>query len=47
MAGKVKNFMEISEISATKNLREINFRDRRGLKTAILTHLEALEFDFL
>ena len=38
---KFKNF------SATQNLREIKVSDFRGLKTAILTHSEALKLDYL
>ena len=30
----------------TQILREINFGDSRSAKSAILTHLEALKFDF-
>ena len=30
----------------TQILREINFEDSRNAKTAILTHLEAQNFDF-
>ena len=30
----------------TQILREINFGDFRSAKSAILTHLEALDFDF-
>ena len=29
-----------------QNLREINFEDSRSAKSSILTHLEALKFDF-
>ena len=36
----------LQDFSATQMLREIKFRDSRGIKTAILTHLEALIFDF-
>ena len=32
--------------SVTLNLREINFGDSRSAKSTILTHLEALIFDF-
>ena len=32
---------------ATQILREINFRDFRDPNTAILTHLEAQNFDFM
>ena len=32
--------------SDTQILREINFRDSRSAKSAILTHLELLNFDF-
>ena len=32
---------------ATQIFREINIRDLKGPKTAILTHLEAMNFDFL
>ena len=32
--------------SLSRNLREINFGDSRSAKSAIFTHLEALNFDF-
>ena len=35
------------DFSITQILREINFGDSRSAKSAILTHLEALKFDFL
>ena len=34
------------DFSITQILREINFGDSRSAKSAILTHLEALKFDF-
>ena len=34
------------DFSITQILREINFEDSRRAKSAILTHLEALDFDF-
>ena len=34
------------DFAATHILREINFWDSRSAKSAILTHLEALNFDF-
>ena len=34
------------DFSATQILREINFKDSRRAKTAIWTHLEAVNFDF-
>ena len=34
------------DFSITENLREINFRDCRSAKSAILTHLEGPNFDF-
>ena len=34
------------EFSITQILREINFGDCRSAKSAILTHLEVLNFDF-
>ena len=34
------------EFSITQILREINCRDFKSVKLAILTHLEALNFDF-
>ena len=37
---KLKNF------SVIHILREINFRDSKSAKSAILTHLEALDCDF-
>ena len=33
-------------LSLDKILREINFGDSRSAKSAILTHLEAVNFDF-
>ena len=33
-------------ISITQILREINFGDSRSTNSALLTHLEALKFDF-
>ena len=33
------------DFSITDILREINFKDSRSAKSAILTHLEALNFD--
>ena len=38
--GKFQNF------SITQILREINFGDSKSAKSAILTHLEALNFNF-
>ena len=37
---------KFKKFSDTQNFREINFRDFRGSKTAILAHVEALNFDF-
>ena len=37
---------KFQDFSATQNLLEINFGDSRSAKSAILTHLEALMFDF-
>ena len=34
------------DISFTQFLREINFGDSSGAKSAILSHLEALNFEF-
>ena len=34
------------DFSITQILCEINFRDSRSAKSAIITHLEALNFDF-
>ena len=34
------------DFSITQILREINFGDSRSAKSAILTHLEGLNFDF-
>ena len=34
------------DFSITQILREIKFEDSRSAKSAILTHLEGLEFDF-
>ena len=36
---------KFQDFSITQVLREINFRDARSAKSAILTHLEALNFD--
>ena len=36
----------LSNFSVSQILREINFKNFGGAKTAILTHLEALNFDF-
>ena len=41
-----KHSVEISEFSITHILREINFWNSRSAKSAILIHLEALNFDF-
>ena len=37
---------KFQDFSVTQILREINFRDFRSAKSAILTHLEALNIDF-
>ena len=37
---------KFQKLSVKQILREINFRDFRGPKTAILTHLKALNLDF-
>ena len=37
---------KFQKFSITQILREINFRDSRSAKSTILTHLEALNFDF-
>ena len=37
---------KLCAISITQILREINFGDSRSAKSAILTHLEAANFDF-
>ena len=37
---------KIYDFSITQILREINFWDSRSAKSAILTHIEALNFDF-
>ena len=37
---------KFQKFSATQIFREINFRDFRGSKTAILANLEALKMDF-
>ena len=34
------------DFSITQILREINFKDPRSAKSAIVTHLEALNFNF-
>ena len=38
--------LKFHDFSLTQILREINFWDSRSTKSAILTHLEALYFDF-
>ena len=38
--------LQFQNFSALQILREINFGDSRSAKYAILTHLEALKFDF-
>ena len=38
--------MEIQDFSITQIFREINVRDFRGKKTAILAHFEGLDLDF-
>ena len=45
----MKNLLTVwrfQEFSVTQILREINFGDSRSVKSAILTHLKALNFDF-
>ena len=37
---------KFQDFSITQVLREINFGDSGSAKSAILTHLEALNFDF-
>ena len=37
---------KLEDFSITEILREINFGDFRSAKSAILTHLEALDLDF-
>ena len=37
---------KLHDFSITQILREINFEDSRSAKSAILTDLEALNFDF-
>ena len=37
---------KFSNVSANQIFREINFGDSRSTKYVILTHLEALNFDF-
>ena len=38
--------LKLRDFSVTQILREINFWDSKNAKLAILTHLEALNFDF-
>ena len=38
--------MKFHDFAITQILREINFEDSEGAKSAILTHLKALNFDF-
>ena len=44
---KIFTVLKFQKFTAAQIFREINFRKFRGPKTAILTHLEALNFDFL
>ena len=37
---------KFQDFSVTQILREINFGDSKSAKSAILAHLEALNFDF-
>ena len=37
---------KFQDFCITEILREINFEDSRSAKSAISTHLEALDFDF-
>ena len=37
---------KFQDFSMSQILREINFRESRNAKSAILSHLEALNFDF-
>ena len=37
---------KLKKITAAQNFREINFRNFRGPKTAIFTHVEGVNFDF-
>ena len=37
---------KFQDLSVTQILREINFWDSKNARLAILTHLEALNFDF-
>ena len=41
----VTKMWKFHDFSITQILREINFGDSRGAKSAISTHLEALNFD--
>ena len=44
---KIRNTMwKFQDFSVTQILREIKFGDSRCAKSAILTHLQALNFDF-
>ena len=42
-----KTLWILQNFSVTQVLREINFGDFRSAKFAILTHLQALNFDFM
>ena len=43
---KVHTVWKFHDFSLTQILREINFEDSTSAKSAILTHLETLNFDF-
>ena len=46
IANYVHTVWKFHNISILQILREINFKDSWSAKSAILTHLEALNFDF-
>ena len=46
LSGSDFTVWKFHDFSVTQISREINFRDSRSAKSAILTHLEALNFDF-
>ena len=46
MKSKLTSVWKFQDFSITQILREISFGDCRGAKSAIFTHLEALNFNF-
>ena len=46
LGSQICTVWKLQDFSTTQILREINFEDYKSEKSAILTHLEALNFDF-